>query len=151
MAITKLDAAGIAMMVAFEGCILHPYRDQVGIPTIGIGCTYYESGVRVTMQDPSITKQRAGELFINISTVYSNPVHYWTVPILNQNQFNALFSFCYNVGPHGFRISSVLSLINRGITDQRLKDAFLLWDKADGKVIDDLVHRRVKEYELYIS
>jgi len=151
MAITKLDAAGIAMMIAFEGCILHPYRDQVGIPTIGIGCTYYENGVKVTMDDPAITQERANELFTNIGTVYSNPVHFWTVPILNQNQFNALFSFCYNVGTGGFKGSSVLRLVNQNITDERLQAAFLLWDKADGRVIDDLVNRRKKEYEIFIS
>jgi len=151
MSITKLDANGIAMMIGFEGCVLHPYRDQVGIPTIGIGCTYYENGVKVTMNDPTITQERANELFTNVSTVYSNPIHFWTVPILTQNQFNGLFSFCYNIGTGGFKNSSVLRLVNQNITDERLKAAFLLWDKADGAVLEDLAERRTKEYEIYIS
>jgi GH24 family phage-related lysozyme (muramidase) len=42
-----------------EGEVLHPYRDQRGKPTIGIGCTMYEDGTPVKMSDPAITHERA--------------------------------------------------------------------------------------------
>ena len=38
---------GINFLIKEEGIILKPYRDSVGIPTIGIGCTYYENGQKV--------------------------------------------------------------------------------------------------------
>ena len=151
MAITQLDQAGLALITEFEGCILHPYRDQVGIPTIGIGMTYYPgTGAKVTMADPPITQQQADDYFLEIAKPYANIVHFATVPILNQNQFNALFCFCYNIGIGGFKKSTVLRLVNQNITDDRLKQAFLMWDKADGQVLEDLVERRIKEYETYI-
>ncbi len=151
MSVTTLDEAGFDFIIKQEGCVLHVYRDQVGIYTVGIGSTYYENGQHVQANDPPITLERAKELFANTSKQYMDAVHYWTVPVLNQNQFNALFSFCYNVGTGGFKKSSVLSLINQGITDGRLKAAFLLWTHAGGEVIEDLVARREAEYELYIS
>lgn len=151
MAITQLDQAGLDMINQFEGCVLHPYRDQVGIPTIGIGMTYYPGGTPVTMDDPPITQQQANDYFLQVSAPYASAVHLDTVPVLNQNQFNALFSFCYNIGIGGFQGSTVLKLVNQNITDDSLRQAFLMWDKAGGKVLDDLVDRRNKEYEIYIS
>ena len=38
---------GINFLIKEEGIILKPYRDSVGIPTIGIGCTYYENGLGI--------------------------------------------------------------------------------------------------------
>ena len=152
MAITQLDQAGLDLITEFEGCVLHPYLDQVGIPTIGIGMTYYpDTGAKVTMQDPPITQQQADDYFIEIAKPYANIVHFATVPVLTQNQFNALFCFCYNIGIGGFKGSTVLRLVNQGISDDRLKQAFLMWDKADGHVLQDLVDRRTKEYEVYTS
>ena len=152
MPVTQLDQAGLALITQFEGCVLHPYLDSVGIPTIGIGMTYYPgTGEKVTMQDPSITQQQADDYFIQNAQPYASAVHLSTVPVLNQNQFNALFSLCYNIGINGFKNSTVLSLVNQNITDDRLKQAFLMWTKAGGKVLQGLVTRRTKEYQVYIS
>ena len=149
--VTQLDQAGIDMMIDFEGCVLHPYKDQVGIPTIGIGCTYYEDGTPVTMNDPAISQERANELFLNVSKNFSLTVHNTTVPVLTQPQFNGLFSFCYNIGTGGFKGSTVLKLVNQDIWDERLLNAFLMWDKAGGEALQDLVDRRKKEYQICIS
>lgn len=151
MSIRAIDDEGFAFIEKEEGCVLHVYNDITFHPTIGFGSTRYEDGTPVKLSDPPITLQRAKELFLNTSTEYANAVHFLTVPVLNQHQFNALFSFCYNIGTTGFKKSTVLSLINQGITDNRLKAAFGLWDKSDGEVLEDLVHRREAEYELYIS
>ena len=152
MAITQLDQAGLEMINQFEGCVLHPYLDQAGIPTIGIGMTYYpDTGNKVTMQDPPITQDQANAYFIQMAVPYASSIHLDTVPVLNQNQFNALFSFCYNIGISGFEGSTVLRLVNQNITDDTLKQAFLMWVKAGGRVLQDLVDRRTKEYEIYIS
>lgn len=149
--VTQLDDVGFEFLREQEGLVLHPYKDQVGIWTIGYGSTRYENGEHVKQSDPNITVERAKELFANTSKQFADAVHYWTVPVLNQNQFNALFSFCYNIGTTGFKGSTVLRLINAGVTDKTLKNAFCMWDKADGQVLEDLLERRKKEYALYVS
>jgi lysozyme len=149
--ITALDQAGLDFIIKQEGCILHPYHDQVGIPTIGIGMTYYPGGKPVTMDDPAITQQQANDYFMRVSASYAAAVHFDTVPVLNQCQFNALFSFCYNVGIAGFRASTVLRLVNAYVGGQELKDAFLMWDNAGGQPNEDLRERRIQEFILYQS
>lgn len=149
--ITKLDTAGFDFLAKHEGLVLHPYLDQVKIPTIGYGSTYYPDGRHVAMTDPPITIEQAQDIFNKTSIQYANAVHYATVPVLTQNQFNALFSFCYNIGVGGFKKSTVLSCVNHGITGHELKTAFLMWTKADGHVLSDLVKRRTDEYNLYVA
>lgn len=152
MEITQVDQAGLDLIKGFEGCILHPYRDQVGIPTIGYGQTYYpDTGAKVTMQDPPITQDRADQMFLVMLKPFELAVYSTSREDLTQNNFNALVSFAYNIGTNGFKHSTVLRLVNQGIADDQLKAAFLMWDKAGGRVLQDLVNRRTKEYEVYIS
>ena len=75
---------------------------------------------------------------------------------LNQNQFDALVSLCYNIGSKNFYRSSVLRYINKEMYDTA-GHKFLLWNKAinpkTGKlrVLKGLVRRRNAERELYFS
>jgi lysozyme len=153
MEITTLDDAGVALIAEFEGCVLHPYKDQVGIPTIGIGMTYYpETGKKVTMQDmPFANTAEAYRQFKLLAKHFCLAVYSTTRDDINQHQFNALVSLTYNIGDGGFKGSTVHRLVNAGIDDVRLRDAFLMWDKADGHVLSDLVARRKKEYLMYVG
>ena len=73
---------------------------------------------------------------------------------LSQNQFDALVSFAFNIGPENFRHSAVLRRINEGAL---LDAAFALeqWRKADfdGEriVVDALVRRRAAEKALFLK
>jgi lysozyme len=69
---------------------------------------------------------------------------------LNENQFAALVSFCFNVGEGNFRKSSVLRAVNAKqfhLVPARL----MLWNKAAGKVMRGLTRRRAEEGELFIK
>ena len=149
--ITTLDDAGFKFLAKYEGLVLHPYRDVGGVPTIGYGSTFYADGTPVKIGDPSITAEQAQELLIKTSPQYANAVHNWTVPTLNQNQFNALFSLVYNIGTGGFKGSTVLKLVNKQDYSNNLLNAFLMWDKVDHVINGDLHQRRIDEYNLFIS
>jgi lysozyme len=153
MEIKELDDAGVKLIADFEGCVLHPYKDQVGIPTIGIGMTYYpETGKKVTIQDkPLASIGEAYRQFKLMAKPKCLAVCSVTRDDINQHQFNALVSLTYNIGDNGFKNSTVLKRVNQHIIGQPLKDAFLMWVKADGKVLSDLVSRRTKEYNLYMT
>lgn len=147
--ITTLDERGFDFIKQQEGLRLTPYLDQAGIATVGYGSTYYEDGTHVQLSDPSITLQRARELFNNTSGQYAHAVAYWTKPVLTQNQFDALFSLVYNIGTGSFRGSTLLKIINGQPGD--MQAAWYAWNKADGHVLQDLVDRRKAEFELYNS
>lgn len=152
MEIQELDEAGLELIKNFEGCILHPYLDSVKIPTIGFGQTYYPAtGKKVTMQDVPITQAQADSMFLQMLKPFELAVYSTTRDDLTQNNFNALVSLTYNIGTGGFKGSTVHRLVEAYVIGQPLHDAFLLWDKAGGKVNDGLTKRRELEYQTYIK
>jgi lysozyme len=148
--ITMLDQRGKDFLVNEEGISLEPYLDSVGIPTIGIGCTYYPNGRRVTMEDkPLPNLMAAWELFNAVNNNFLLTVYSTTRDDITQNQFNALVSLCYNIGPIGFKGSTVLKLVNKNPNDPKISTAFEMWKNAGGKPI--LLKRRKRECKLYFS
>ena len=140
---------GINFLIKEEGIILKPYRDSVGIPTIGIGCTYYENGQKVKMTDPPITRDRAIGLFKNVLAAYEIAVWSNTRDDINQNQFDALVSICYNIGVNGLKGSTLLKRVNANPNDPSINEAFKMWKNAGDKPI--LLNRRIREANLYFS
>lgn len=147
----KLSQKGIDFITKEEGVVLHPYLDQVGVPTIGIGSTMYEGGIRVTMKDPPITLVRAKQLFSNTLLKYEATVNNTIKSKINQNQFDALVSLCYNIGQGGFSASTVAKRVNANPNDPTIIDAFKMWNKAGFKINSTLVGRRMRESQLYFS
>ena len=146
----KLSANGFKLLGELEGIVLRPYRDSVGIPTIGIGSTYYEDGTKVKMSDKAITKERAIQLAKNVVKSFEAQVNKSILPTMVQNQFDAMVLLCYNIGESGFARSSVVRNFNAG-NIQKAADSFLLWNKAGGKVVRGLVNRRNIERTLFLS
>ena len=129
-----------------EGVVLKPYLDTKGIPTIGVGNTFYEDGSKVKMTDPPITEKRAMELFRWILKQYELAVYSNTRDDINQNQFDALVSFTYNVGVTAFKNSTLLKRINANASQQSITNAFMMWNKPK-----EIIGRRKREVELYFS
>lgn len=146
----KMSQKGLKLLAGFEGLVLHPYLDPVKVPTIGIGSTYYENGTRVKLTDPPITEARAYELLANTIASYELTVNNLLKVTVTQFQFDAMVSLCYNIGAANFAKSSVIRLVNKGDFVGAAK-AFLLWNKAGGKVIRGLTIRRTKEAEYFLT
>jgi len=146
----KLNKDGIDLMHKFEGCKLEAYLCPAKIPTIGWGNTYYEDGKKIKLGD-KITQQRADELFILIAEDFAKRVRNLLKKTLTENQFNALVSFTYNVGVANLNKSTLLKKVNTNPLDQTIKDEFMKWNKASGKVLNGLTKRRQAEAELYFK
>lgn len=155
----KLDSAGYDLIKSFEGLRLLPYKCSAGVPTIGYGNTVYPNGVKVTMKDKAITEAYAKEMFQTTANLFARDVTGLIKSKVNQNQFNALVSFAYNVGtdidvddiPEGLGDSTLLKKVNANPNDPLIAKEFLKWNKANGKVLSGLVKRRKKESELYFK
>lgn len=146
-----LDNKGYLLITKFEGLSLKPYLCSAKIPTIGYGNTYYPDGKRVTLLDKEITKQQAFDMFKELANRFAKRVDALVTSNINQNQFNALVSFAYNVGTGNFASSTLLKKVNRNPNDLTIKDEFLRWNKAGGKIINGLTNRRNEEADLYFS
>lgn len=151
MRITKIDQKGVELICKFEGLRLHPYKCSAGIPTIGYGSTYYEDGSRVTMEDTHISKERAIELFQNVINHYEIHVDSFTRDDINQNMFNALVSFTFNVGIYALKNSTLLKKINKNPLEKSIKNEFMKWNKSNGKINPGLTRRREIEAKLYFN
>jgi len=145
----KLNENGYKLICEFEGLKLKPYLCSAKVPTIGYGNTYYPNGKRVTLLDEPITKEYAFEIFKVIADKFAKRVDEMVTSELNQNQFNALVSFAYNVGIGAFATSTLLKKVNNNPNDVTIKNEFLKWVKAGGKKVQGLVNRREKESEIY--
>ena len=143
----------IDLISMFEGFVPHPYPDPAthAAPyTIGFGSTFYEDGTKVTMKDPSITRERAGQILLNYLNKIILPDFKTHITVdLNQNQIDALACLTYNIGTGGLNTSHVLSDINQHIMDGDLQSRWLAWDRANHSVNEGLLSRRTKEYNYF--
>ncbi|SDT47483.1 lysozyme [Maribacter dokdonensis] len=146
----RLSENGNELLKELEGFRSEPYLDTAGVPTIGYGNTYYLDGTRVTMDDPPLHEYDAKMLKAVIMPRYEKAVREGVKVPINQNQFDALVCFTYNVGPSAFLGSTLLKVINQNPNNFRAINAqFKRWNKSGGKVDKGLINRRLKEIALY--
>ena len=151
MKITKLSQRGLELIKSFEGLSLTPYVCAGGINTIGYGNTYYTNGKKVTLQDAKITILQAEELIKHSLSTYEKAVDSFCRDDISQSQFDALASFCYNVGTGNLQKSTLIKKVNANPQDPTIRAEFMKWNKAAGKVLLGLTRRRTAEANLYFS
>ena len=129
---------------------LEGFRAKAYIPvpgdkiTIGYGFTH---GVKM---GDVMTRDEADARLIEELRPYETVVWQGCTNEPNQNEFDAMTSLCYNIGPGGFKRSTVLKAHNRG-DHQAAARAFGLWVNAGGKQWPGLVRRRAAEAALYLE
>ena len=151
MKITKIGTKGLDLIKSFEGLKLKPYLCPANVPTVGYGSTFYENDKKVKLTDPSITEQRASELLLDSLKGFERYVDSYCRYDINQNQFDALVSFCYNLGPANLKSSTLLKKANVNPNDPTIAQEFLKWNKAGGRALKGLTKRRQAESDLYFS
>ena len=140
---------GIALIKEFEGCRLVAYQDSVGVWTIGYGWTQPVDGkpIRAGM----IIKPETAERLLKTGLVsYEADVSKMLKVGVSQCQFDALVSFCYNLGAKALSTSTLMRKLNAGDVAGSA-DEFLRWNKAGGKVLPGLTRRRETERSLFLS
>ena len=143
----KLNKQSMNLIKSFEGWRAKAYKDSVGEWTIGYGHTSMAGNPKVK-PGMVITKVYGEQLLLKDIQKYAKAVDDAVKVPLNSNQFGALVSFCYNVGPGNFRKSSVLRYTNAS----RFNDVparLMLWNKAGGVVLKGLTRRRKAEGKLF--
>ena len=149
----QVSARGIALIAEFEGFSPVLYNDPAGHCTIGYGFLIHlgpcdgRAGEQVYaggMPEPTARAELAKK-----AAAYALYVDLYTPRALNQNQFDAMTSFCYNVGPGGYRDSTVLAAINRGDLHQAAANLDGYVRGTDGVTYPGLVRRRAAEAALF--
>jgi lysozyme len=149
--ITKVSKDCLDVIKLYEGFKSKPYLCPANVPTIGYGNTFYTNGKKVTLSDESITEEKAVELLKDTLARFEQYVDSYCRDDINQHQFDALVSFCYNLGPANLKSSTLLKKVNANPNDVTIKDEFMKWTKAGGKTLQGLVKRRKSEADLYFK
>jgi lysozyme len=145
----KTNRAGIDLIKRWEGMRLTAYLCPAGVWTIGYGHTSAAGAPKVT-QGMRITQEEASDILVRDLVKYESAVTRALTRTPNENQFAAMVSLCYNVGPGAFAKSSIAKKFNAGDVSGAA-NAFRLWNKAGGKALQGLVSRREDERRLFLT
>lgn len=138
---------GYAIIRDAEGFRSTAYLDTGGVWTIGFGTIKYPNGTSVKKGD-ICTKIQAEQWLKNDCKWVDACLDKNVKVKLNQNQFDALASFVYNIGETAFIKSTMLTLINQNSMTSAASQ-FDRWVFDNGKRIQGLVNRRAKERKVF--
>lgn len=140
----KISQAGLKLIKSFEGCRLTAYKPVPTETYWTIGWGHYGPDVRAGM---TITQAQADAMLASDLGKYesyvNNPNYVPVTKQLNQYQFDALVSFCYNCG------SGNLRSLCKGRTVDQIGANITKYNKSSGTVLAGLVRRRNAELDLY--
>lgn len=140
--------AGLRAIEAEEGLFLYVYNDNPGgqgTPTIGYGHTNLSGTAPRVVPGLRITKEQAHEILrADLKAVYEPALRRQVKVPLNQNQWDALISFIFNLGEGNFAKSRLKVVLNQG-NYQEIPGLLMAYRYAYGKVMPGLVTRRHRE------
>ena len=134
----KISNKGLELIKRFEGCRLAAYKDSGGVLTIGYGHT------RGVAAGQTITQEQANAFLVEDCGKAEAAVNkYYDRYHFNQNQYDALVSFAFNIG-------SIDKLtINGTRTIAEISSKIPAYCKCAGKKLQGLVNRRAEEKKLF--
>ena len=140
----KTSPKGIALIKEFEGLRLKAYLCPGGVWTIGYGHT-------ASVKPGMVISEAQAEEYLKADLIAFERYLNGLGLALNQNQFDALVSFIYNVGTGNFSSSTLLRKVRANPQDNSIMDEFLRWVYSKGRVLPGLQRRRLREMKLYFS
>ena len=143
MAAQKISTQGVALIKSFESCRLTAYKAVSTEDHYTIGWGHYGADVKAGQ---TISQSEADALFLSDLQQFVKYTNAYTSSLdLNQDQFDALVSFCYNCGP-----GTLKKLVNERSAEEiaeHITDS--AYTKSKGQVLKGLVRRREAERELF--
>jgi len=142
-----ISQEGIDLVKKFEGCptedgMVVAYQCAAGVWTCGYGST------RGVQKGDVWSLEKAEMMLIDELEEYGNHVEEMVSIPLNQCQFDALTSWCFNLGPSNLRSSTLLQVLNQG-DYEGVPYQIKRWNKVNGQVNDGLIRRREAEALLF--
>lgn len=128
-----VSAGFFAALIQYEGFSSKPYRDSVGVPTVGIGTTQYPNGQRVKMTDAPVTKDEAVE-YARAHLSKDERRFRDSLPnvALSQDEYDIYLDFMYNFGAANWQKSSMRRHLLAG-NHKAACQSLLRWKYAGGK------------------
>ncbi|MBT9165106.1 MAG: Lysozyme RrrD [candidate division WS2 bacterium] len=138
----RVTQRGLEFIKRWEGFSPVPYYCSAGVRTIGWGHV-----IKPTETLLRVSEQEAEALLVQDLFVAERAVLRLIRVPLTDNQFDSLTSFTFNVGSGALQRSTLRARLNRG--DYDVREQFLRWIRAGGKVIRGLLRRRIAEANMF--
>ena len=153
----KMSEHGRELLSQWEGIKEKAYVNADGNKTIGVGhilTTSEKSLGSISINEERVdysrglTKKQIMGLLAQDLERLEKTINEKVAAHLDQNQFDALVSFSFNIGVEAFIGSTLLKKLNAGLYDE-IPDEMMKWTKSGGKTILGLVNRRQHEINLW--
>lgn len=144
----KTSKNGIELIKKYEGCKLKAYKCPAGIWTIGYGHTGTVNGKSITA-NMKITELMAETLLVIDLQKFEYYINSLKLE-LNQNQFDAILSFVFNIGTGKFSKSTMLKFLKQKHYSLAAGQ-FDRWIYGGGKKLAGLIKRRADEKKLFLA
>ena len=151
----KVSEKGISFITEFEGFYPSAYKCQAGVWTIGIGTVQYPDGSKVKKGDVCTKQQAENWLSFELGEkcAYFNQTIERLRLVFNQDQYDALASFFYNVGIGKCKVGTTMGNAIYSKSMAKIANAFLVYNKYTWfkikRVSKGLDRRRKAEKELF--
>jgi lysozyme len=119
---------GINLIKSYESLRLEAYHCSAGVCTIGWGSTSYQDGSQIFPGD-KISLETAETLFEHHLKICEDAISGVIMKPVTSNEFSALSSLCYNIGPQALRKSTLIKYLNEGLEREDIAYEFLKWNK----------------------
>jgi lysozyme len=145
----KISDEGIKLIKRFEGVRNRPYRDSIGLWTVGVG-HLIESGRQLPESwNKTFTDSEIDALLRKDLSRFERSIRMLIKVPLRQCEYDSICSFVFNLGAGTLQRSTLRQKLNRGDKEGAARE-ILKYNRAGGKVVKGLVNRRNDEYQLFL-
>lgn len=159
--ITGVSGECIEQIKHHEGVRNKPYRDVVGLWTVGVGHLMYPEQAALKQPERVAYNIKIEDFRIwsneEVDKLLKSDLRKFELGVLrlcprmdSQGQMDGLTSFAFNVGLGALQRSGLRAKHNRQDFESAASE-FMKWTKAGGKVFPGLVKRREAEKTMYLS
>jgi lysozyme len=145
----NVSKAGIALIKHHEGVRNRPYRCPANLFTVGVGHLIGDGKSLPESWNRTFTMEEIDGLLKSDLRRFELGVHKMlpNVP-LRQHEFDAIISFCFNLGLGCFQRSTLRQALLRG-DKKAAMESLVKYCRAGGKILRGLQTRRLDEKALF--
>ena len=145
----NVSKAGIALIKHHEGVRSRPYRCPANLWTVGVGHLIGDGKLLPDSYNRTFSQEEIDGILKSDLRRFELGVHKMLPNVsLRQHEFDAIVSFCFNLGLGCFQRSSLRQALLRG-DKKAAMESLVKYCRAGGKILRGLQIRRLDEKALF--
>ena len=145
----RVSSNGLRLIKHHEGVRPKPYKDCIGLWTVGVGHLIGNGKSLPDAWNRVFTLEEIDALLIRDLNRFERGVNLQLPVSLKQCEFDSLVSFAFNLGLGTLQRSTLRQKILRG-DKKGAAEHILRYNRAGGKIVKGLVNRRNDEHQLFL-